>query len=366
MFRGGRIAITNVAFNRLCRAASGQLIWQPTPLDQRAPVPAPFPTLRQLAIAEARYFGEAGRIGPVRYRYRTSDRDRWIEALFDHLPEGNGRSVVVAMFTDVTAQARSEAALVTAEAALARQEQARAIGELAAGVAHDVSNTLGAIRLRLSALNRDPACMRAQGPNIEALDRIVSEGAVILQKLQRLGHDDDSHRAEPVDLAESIASAVEVAQSGLRYRALHDGIDIRITSDIPPLPPITAWRNDLQRVFVNLLINARDAMPVGGSIRVTGGRDGDVIVVVIEDDGTGIPPAILPRIFEPYFTTKGVGGTGMGLATAQHAMARLGGVITAANRPGGGAAFTLRFPLAAPAGASGHRRRRSIPFTEPT
>jgi signal transduction histidine kinase len=254
--------------------------------------------------------------------------------------------VVVALFHDITAQIKAEAELVAAQAALARQEQVRAVGELAAGIVHDVSNTLAAIRLRLSALRRDPACMAAQGTNIEALERILREGTDMLHNLQRLGQRDDVQPSELVDLREIVSSAVEIAQSGLRYRAIHDGIDIRIETQVPPLPKVVAWRDDLQRAIVNLLINARDAMPSGGRITITGAARRDEVVIEISDDGTGIPAAILPRIFEPYFTTKGASGTGMGLATVQRVMVRLGGGIAAANRQDGGAVFTLRFPRA--------------------
>ena len=303
-------------------------------------------------------------------RFRALGSDRWIEVLFDRIGrerKGTRAGVVmVALFRDVTVEVKAEAELVAAQEALARQQHMRAIGELTAGIVHDVSNTLGAIRLRLSALRRDPAYAGAQGPNIEALERIVSEGTVMLQKLQRLGQSAERRQApEPVDLVQSVASAVEIAQSGLRYRAIHDGVDIRIEQALRPLPRILAWPDDLQRVFVNLLINARDAMPLGGAIRIASESSGEQIAVRIEDEGTGIPEDVMPRIFEPYFTTKGRSATGMGLATAQRAMARVGGSILAANRPGGGAVFTLRFPVGGDAGAMAHRGKNGAKNSGP-
>jgi signal transduction histidine kinase len=195
--------------------------------------------------------------------------------------------------------------------------------------------------------------MAAQGSNIAALERIVKEGTEMLQKLQRLGHSDDDKAPEPLDLTEIVASAIEVAQSGLRHRAMNEGIDIRIENTVPHLPKVTAWRDDLLRIFVNLLINARDAMPLGGCVRVTGEQRGTRIAVRVQDEGTGIPAAVMPRIFDSYFTTKGRGGTGMGLATVRRAMERLGGSVSVSNHARGGAVFTLSFPLRSRLNAAG-------------
>jgi signal transduction histidine kinase len=232
-----------------------------------------------------------------------------------------------------------------AQQAVARQEQLHALGELAAGVAHDVSNTLAAIALRLSALKRDEVCMEAQGENIEAISRILQEGSEMVRKLQRLGQRDEHRPPEWVDVAATIRSAVEMAQSGLRYRALNDGIDIRIDVVLPQLPFIRGWSDEVRRVFVNLLLNARDALPGGGRIVVKARADARRVVVTVADDGVGIQQAALPRLFEPFFTTKGIAGSGMGLATALRVMRMMGGEITAANGATGGAVFRLTFPI---------------------
>jgi signal transduction histidine kinase len=105
---------------------------------------------------------------------------------------------------------------------------------------------------------------------------------------------------------------------------------------------------NLRYVFINLLLNARDAMPNGGTIRVRGTHTGSRVVITVEDEGTGIPKAHLHSIFRPFFTTKGSHGTGLGLSMAYGVMSRVGGSITAANRPEGGAVFTLTFPLQPP------------------
>jgi signal transduction histidine kinase len=237
------------------------------------------------------------------------------------------------------------AAAQQAQHAVARQEQLHALGELAAGVAHDVGSTLAAIALRLSALRRDEVCMEAQGENIEAISRILQEGSELVRKLQRLGQRDEFRPPEWVDVAATVRSAVEMAQSGLRYRSRNDGVDIRIVVALKPLPLIRGWGDEVRRVFVNLLLNARDALPTGGRILVKARTEARRVVVTVEDDGVGIQQAALPRLFEPFFTTKGIAGTGMGLATADRVMRMMGGEITAANGATGGAVFRLTFPV---------------------
>jgi signal transduction histidine kinase len=352
LLRDGAITVANPAFEELDRSLSGPLVREALPHEspQVARAARRAASLRDIAAVGA--VAAAARRGPAApaprwERHRSLAGERWIDVLFDCQPDAGKRGVVcLAVFHDVTALVKAEARVLAAQAALARQEHVRAMGELAAGVVHDVSNMLAAIRLRLSALGRDAVCTAAQGSNIEALDRIVGEGTAMLQKLQRLGQAGGTDQAAaPVDLREAVAWAVEVAQSGLRYRAISEGIDIRIENLVPPLPAVMAWRDDLQRVFVNLLLNARDAMPRGGRIAIRGREARDHIVIEVEDQGTGISPAALPHIFEPYFTTKEAAGSGIGLATVQRAMARLGGGVSVANARPRGTVFTLCFPL---------------------
>jgi signal transduction histidine kinase len=358
--RDRTITFASVAFEGLCSTAGGPFARE-LPASPARERPR---TLPEIALAGAVALTERKAGASVQQRYRSVAEDKWIDVLFNRVGGGGpgaGRAargegdVVVAVFNDVTGRIQADAALLAAETELARQERVRAIGELAAGIVHDVSNTLGAIRLRVSVLVRDPTCMAAQGANIAALERIVKEGTDMLQKLQRLGQVDEEKAPEPLDLAEIVGAAIEVAQSGLRHRAMNEGVDIRIENTVPRLPRVLAWRDDLLRVFVNLLINARDAMPLGGCVRVGGRQSGTRIAITVEDEGTGIPHTVMPHIFDSYFTTKGRAGTGMGLATVRRSMERLGGTVSVSNHARGGAVFTLLFPFRASATASDAR-----------
>ena len=142
--------------------------------------------------------------------------------------------------------------------------------------------------------------------------------------------------------------SVEMARSTLEERSSLLGRSTQVEANLPDLPPILGEPAELRQIFLNLLLNAQDAMPEGGAIRIGATVGKEAVVVTVEDEGQGIPEEFMGRIFDPFFTTKGERGTGLGLSIAYGAMARLGGSITAANRAGGGAIFTLRFPIAPP------------------
>jgi signal transduction histidine kinase len=151
--------------------------------------------------------------------------------------------------------------------------------------------------------------------------------------------------AASVDLVDVVTSAVEIIESGfLHGSGSHDLVQIR--TDLPPLPKVKGSADELRHVFINLLVNAREAMGRGGTITIRGSHADDSVMVSFEDEGPGIVPELLNRIFEPFFTTKGADGTGMGLAMARETLEKCGGSIRAHNLPAGGASFELRFVAA--------------------
>lgn len=148
----------------------------------------------------------------------------------------------------------------------------RSVRELASGLAHDLNNTLHAMRLRLELLRRDTEFAARDTAHLDALQRIVRD----------------------------------------------EGLTLRIETQVPLLPEVSGDAVDLRFVFLNLLLNARDAMPRGGTIRVRGAVVDGNVSIAVEDEGTGIPVAHLRDIFQPFFTTKGLQGTGLGLSMSWH------------------------------------------------
>jgi signal transduction histidine kinase len=306
-------------------------------------------TLRQVSDDMARrLMALGGCAAPLVERYQEQGQERVLELRAEQVEahrQPRDPQAVLVVAHDITQQVRSERELAQAQAALVEQEHLRALGELASGVAHDLNNTLNAMKLRLELLHRAEATP-SQYTHLDALSRIVADATTRVQRLQ----DFSRQRAEPSNeqarLEEVIAEAVEISRSDIEHRAARAGISVRLAVELPRLPAVNASATDLRYVFINLLLNARDAMPRGGTIRVRGAVEEGKAVITVEDEGTGIAEEHLRSIFRPFFTTKGKHGTGLGLSMAYGVMARAGGSISAANRPEGGARFTLTFPLA--------------------
>jgi PAS domain S-box-containing protein len=258
----------------------------------------------------------------------------------------NSRDCVLIVGHDVTARVEAEEALRVNREVLVNQERLKAVGELASGIAHDLNNSLNALLLRVELLCDDTVLISRHHDALQLISRIVRDAASTIGRIQDFARRGHEQQVEHVDLSAIIAQSVEIAKSTLEERNFLQGRSIRVEAKVPRLPLIVGDAAELRQTFLNLLLNAQDAMPAGGAIRITGSvREGD-IAVNVEDQGCGIPKENISRIFDPFFSTKGTRGTGLGLSIAAAAMARIGGSISAANRPEGGAVFTLTFPIA--------------------
>ena len=224
----------------------------------------------------------------------------------------------------------------------AAQARLRTAHLLTIGVAHDIKNLLAAARLRVGVVQRDADARLVHGKNLDAVERFLVGGAELLGTLQALATK-RPRRVQPIDLSAAIASAIEVADCGLRTM-IDGGSMVSFACELESeLPLVRGVPQEVPHVLINLLLNARDAMPRGGTVTVRARRAGRTVLVRVEDEGTGIAPAHLPRLFDAFFTTKGDAGTGMGLALAHQLMRRIQGEISARNRPEGGACFDLVF-----------------------
>jgi signal transduction histidine kinase len=317
--------------------------WQPLDKPQ-APALA---SLRQVATAMSQHLLASDGAEFLVERYQEQGTERTLEVRAERVDGSRGPTEpngVLVVAHDITQQVRSARELAQAQEALREQEHLRALGELASGVAHDLNNTLNAMRLRLELLLRGEVTP-SQYAHLDALSRIVADASTRVQRLQDFARQRVEPTHEQAELEQVIAEAVEIARSDIEHRAAREGISLRLELELSRLPPVNASPTDLRYVFINLLLNARDAMPKGGTIRVRGAVEAGKAVITVEDEGTGIAEEHLRSIFRPFFTTKGKHGTGLGLSMAYGVMSRAGGSITAANRPEGGALFTLTFPL---------------------
>ncbi|MFP2909690.1 sensor histidine kinase [Pyxidicoccus sp. 3LFB2] len=354
LLRGGRVALANSRWHELAHWPGP---WQ-LQNGEHGEVPRMVRTLREVAVLETATVLAAG--GPRFIRYRQAVGGHVVEVSAERVA-APGEMLVLVLARDITEQARSEEELEQARVALTQREHLRSLGEMAAGIAHDLNNTLNAMRLRLELLGRHPAVAAAPPSHLDALVRIVTDASTRISRLQSFARQQPEDSSEQVRLDEVVRDALDIARGDIDHRATREGVLVHVEVDLAPLPAVRGSATDLRFVFINLLLNARDAMPLGGTIRLCGRHEEGHVLLTVEDEGTGIPPEHLANVFRPFFTTKGDKGTGLGLSMAYGVVSRAGGTLTAANRKEGGAVFTLRFPVVtpdAPEKAGTARRRK--------
>ena len=278
----------------------------------------------------------------------------------------DGRTLYVNIRVSPSQYRNQEVLLVTtgditkrleAEQQLIQASKMATLGEMASGVAHELNQPLAVIKtagsilmkkLRQSALPVDETLLNVS----IKIDANVDRAANIIDHMRQFARKYDT-RLEPTQINQVIEKAFEMFDQQFTVR----GIETDWSLD-PRLPVIMAEPNRLEQVFVNLFINARDALEGKGRLHVEVKNDKRVRIVTrlekaavhveICDTGVGIPPAIAQKIFEPFFTTKEVGkGTGLGLSISYGIVSELGGEIFVKPGPGGGACFVIRFPLKA-------------------
>jgi len=221
----------------------------------------------------------------------------------------------------------------------AHGDRLASVGQLAAGVAHEINTPLANILLVAESLKR-----RSTDPwvrsRLETMAGQVEIAAGIVRGLLDFARRDDPHMAE-VDLTSVVQGTVEFLRG-------KQSVDLELVEDLPDAPvPVLGDRGQLIQVVTNLLNNAADAMEGKGTIRLEVRRRGDRGEISVLDTGPGIPPDVLPRIFDPFFTTKGEGqGTGLGLAICHGIVASHHGTLSARNVPGAGAEFLVSLPIA--------------------
>lgn len=247
---------------------------------------------------------------------------------------------------------QAEGKLMASRTTLIAQERRRIAGQLASGIAHDLNNTLNVMKLRLAMLMLDRALPQVQRERLRQIDRAIDDSARTVSRVRDLGRMRIGPQTETAQLRDVISQAIELARPSIEGKSALCGAPIEIQFETAqPLPRVTGAASDLRQVFLNLLLNAGDAMSRGGKIGID--AHADTVTVRVADQGSGIPAEQVKRIFEPFFTTKGTRGTGLGLSIAREILEALGGCISAQNRPAGGALFTLKFPIAAAVAAEG-------------
>jgi two-component system sensor histidine kinase HydH len=274
-----------------------------------------------------------------------ADRERRFRRSWQEAAENLERS-----YAELRRQADT---MLEIETQLRRADRLAAVGQLAAGMTHEIRNPLGSIRGTAEILKDD---FPPGHPKAEFLDILLREtdrlNQVVEDFLGFARQRGDEAEANRTDLGEAVRETIGLLAP--QARRTH----VTLRADPEPGVSVGGSAAQLKQVFLNLLLNAVQSAPSGstvtvgveirtGRVQATGYRDveGRVAALTVEDEGPGIQAEALPHLFEPFFTTKPE-GTGLGLAISQRITEALGGTLTAENRPGGGARFTLLLPLA--------------------
>ncbi|WP_151637853.1 hybrid sensor histidine kinase/response regulator [Noviherbaspirillum aerium] len=311
-----------------------------TPEDREAGLPA-------VALETAR---KEGRFEREAWRVRKDGSRFWAHVIIDAIRNDDGVLVGFAKITrDITEKKEASEALERANAALFQSQKMEAIGQLTGGIAHDFNNLLSVLSNGLQVLPFDmdnPSSMKI----VESMRRAVERGASLTQQLLSFA------RQQPLKQEKHNLNSLIIGFESVLRRAGNSSIGFNAEL-APDLRPVLVDPARFETALLNLVVNARDAMPVGGTItigtmnvdmaegQVTGVAAGRYVKVAVADTGSGMTKEVISRAFEPFFTTKEVGkGTGLGLSQVYGFMKQSGGGIAVSSSLGAGTTIDLYLP----------------------
>ncbi|HEY0972484.1 MAG TPA: ATP-binding protein [Gemmatimonadales bacterium] len=292
------------------------------------------------ALDDALAAGFRDRSARVDVRVPREDGLRQVEIALRRLPDSEP-STVLLIGRDITQEKEMQARLLEAE-------RLAAVGELVAGVAHEVNNPLSSISAFAQLLLRDGDLTDEQLESVEVVYSEALRASQVVKDLLAFARRSEPRR-EPVELGQAVERALRLRGYQLTTRQVRTVLELD-----PGLPPVLADMRQLQQVVLNLVTNALQAMPDGGTLTLATRRRGELVELEIADTGVGIPDAARPHIFEPFYTTKGEGeGTGLGLSVSYGIIAAHGGSLDLLSTGPEGTRFVVALPAAGdgPAGA---------------
>ncbi|MDQ1558643.1 MAG: hypothetical protein QOD32_1703, partial [Pyrinomonadaceae bacterium] len=224
-------------------------------------------------------------------------------------------------------------------------EKLSALGELASGVAHDFNNTLAGI------LGRAQLMLRTDDPEkhmrgLQIIIKTAEDGAKTVKRIQDFARQRRDHDFAPVAVDQLLFDVGEMTRPRWKDHAEANNVYIRLNLQINSKSLVRGDESELREVLVNMVFNAVDAMPAGGTLTLATHETGEHVVVSVSDTGCGMSPEVRSRIFDPFFTTKGKAGNGLGLAVSYGIIHRHEGEIEVETEAGRGATFKIKLPIA--------------------
>jgi two-component system NtrC family sensor kinase len=238
----------------------------------------------------------------------------------------------VIVFEDITEK-------ITMQQQLLTSEKLASIGLLSAGVAHEINTPLTGISSYVQILQKKLSTS-SHTQVLEKIEAQTERVAKIVKNLLNFARNPSESAFQKINLSENLQEIISL----IDYKLKNMNIDLEL--DVHPIKPIWAQGERIQQVFINIILNAMDAMPDGGKLRIELSQTDNQATIAIEDTGTGIKSQHLPHIFDPFFTTKGIGkGTGLGLSISYAIIKEHEGRITVESEDGKGSRFVIFIPM---------------------
>lgn len=274
-----------------------------------------------------------------------SPRDnRWYYVVNSPIRHPDGSVSKISVIQDITD-------IKKAEETLLQTARIKAVADMAGGVAHNFNNLLQVLmgRAQMALAHLEIRNLSETKKNLDQILQASRLGAETVRRLQdfsRVHRDEELAEGRVFDLSDAVSEAIEVSKPWWRTRPEKEGISVSVHRKLQSGCLVLGKENEVFEVVINLMKNAAEALPEGGQIRVRTSVAETEVVLQVQDNGIGIPKENLGKLFEPFWTTKGVDGTGMGLATCYAIVQRHQGNISVHSDEGEGATFSVRLPLA--------------------
>lgn len=230
--------------------------------------------------------------------------------------------------------------LEEAQEHLIQTEKLSALGQLAGGIAHDFNNILSAILGRAQLLQQQTDD-QVVIDGLELIEKAAFDGGETVRRIQEFTRVRTEKRFNPINLNEIVNDSVQIVKPRWKDQAERKGIIYNFDLDLAEISYVMGNSSEMREVLANIYLNAIDAMPNGGSIKVSSSAGKNGVLLTVRDTGVGMSPEIKRRVFDPFFTTKGSRGTGLGMSVVYGIIQRHGGSIEIESEPGKGTSFNI-------------------------
>ena len=271
---------------------------------------------------------------------RADGRSLNLAVTLSSLPGRDGSADgLLAIVRDMTAQREIEAQMH-------QSERLTALGQMAGGIAHDFNNLLQAILGYAQLMARSPGNTDVIRRGLDVIEKAANSGAETVRRIQKFARLRPEEPFVSMDLNQVVRDSLAITRPRWEEKKVKGGVPLRLELELGPVPMVMGRPAELNEVITNLVLNAIDAMPKGGTLRIrTRLGDHRHALITVADTGMGMSDDVRKRVFDPFFTTKGEEGTGLGLSVSHSIVERHGGDLRVDSHPGQGTTFTITLPI---------------------